>query len=193
MGILSNKTPPATYIVPKLVDVDPEYGSRVARLKQIQSTLGDLHREQDVLDGELSSMPAPSVRPAVAALVGDDVVDERGEKRRRLAELRTTIADHSAAVDYQRRRIDEVKGPANIKICDVVRPEYGRRVASLVAALQTVAAAREELEQLTEALTEDGVSWTRLGVFTPTFLGDRRDGHIHRLTREAKEAGYYGN
>lgn len=189
MGILPSKKP-APYVVQSLADSNAEYGVRAGRLAELQVALSGLRSEAVALERELGRTPAPVIRPSVAALLGDEVVDVRTGKASRLAELRRLISDHEAAVEMQTARVNEAKGVATLAACEAARPEYGRRVAALAAALQTVAAVRAEYQALVSAFEAEDISWTRLGVFVPNFLGPLGDGHIERFVKEAKVAGY---
>ncbi|MHA6297853.1 hypothetical protein [Devosia sp. CAU 1758] len=178
------------YAVQSLADSHADYGVRVSRLAELQGALSALRSEAVALERELGRTPAPVVRPSVAALLGDEVVDERSGKASRLAELRRTIADHEAAVQLQTARADEAKGVATLAACEAAKPEYGRRVAALAAALEAVAVARADYQALVSAFDAEDISWTRLGVFVPNFLGPLGDGHIERFAKEAKGYGY---
>ncbi|UXN70585.1 hypothetical protein N8A98_05165 [Devosia neptuniae] len=187
---LLKKTRSAPYVVQSLADSNAEYGLRAGRLAELQTALSALRTEALALDRELGRTTAPAMRPSVAALLGDEIVDERTGKSTRLLELRRTIADHEAAIELQKARVNEAKGVATIAACQAAKPEYGRRVAALAAALEAVAGARADYQQLVTAFEAEDISWTRLGVFIPNFLGTQGDGHIERFIREAKEAGY---
>lgn len=188
MALLSKK-PPA-FAVPTMAETDAEYVSRLERLTSLTSSLAGLNAERRRVDRELAASPVPAVRPSVAALLGDEEVDARVALRIRLVEINRSITDHETAIELQKRRVEEARGRASLAVCDAVKPEYSRRVIALVAALETAHAARVDLRRLVDELEADGVAWTRLGVFEPTFLGDQQGGHVQRLAREAKDAGY---
>lgn len=187
---LLKKTSPAPFVVPTLADSDPDYRERVARFAALNTSLSDLSRERRRIETELAATPAPAVRASVAALLGDEQVDARTALRTRLDEVRRSITDHETAIELQRRRVEEARGRASTAVRAIVKAEYGRRVAALVRALETAHEARLSLRELVDDMEADGVSWVGLGVFEPTFLGDREDGHVQRLAREARAAGY---
>jgi hypothetical protein len=86
------------------------------------------------------------------------------------------------------------KGAASKKVRDIVRPEYGRRVAAVCEALKAVEASRLAYEELKSQLESADVAWTGLGPMSLGFLGDfiaGRSWQIERVIRESKEAGYY--
>lgn len=184
------KTKSDPYVVQSLADSNAEYGVRAGRLAELKVALSELRSKAVAIERELGRTPAPVMRPSVAALLGDEVVDERTGKATRLAELRRLIADHEAAVAMQTARANEAKGVATLAACEAAKPEYGRRVAALASALEAVAVARAEYQALISAFEAEEISWTRLGVFVPNFLGVQGDGHIERFVREAMEYGY---
>lgn len=187
---LLKKSPPAQFVVPTLVESDSDYRERVERLAGLQDALTELAQERRRLEREISETPAPTVRPSVAVLLGDEKVDARTALLARLAEVRRSITDHETAIELQRRRVEEARGRASAIVREKVKPEYGKRVAALASALEQAHAARLSLRELVDEMEVDGCSWAALGVFEPTFLGDREDGHVHRFVREAKAAGY---
>lgn len=187
---LLKKSSPQQFVVPTLVESDTEYRERVQRLGGLQDALTELSQERRRLEREISETPAPTVRASVAALLGDDKVDARTALLARLAEVRRSITDHETAIELQRRRVEEARGRASATVREKVKPEYGKRVAALASALEQAHAARLSLRELVEEMEVDGCSWAALGVFEPSFLGDREDGHVHRFVREAKVAGY---
>lgn len=181
---------PAPFAVPTMADTDADYAARVERLTALNAALSGLRTEKRKIERELADTPAPTVRPSVAALLGDETVDARTALRSRLAEVNRSISDHDAAITMQKARVEEARGRASLAVCDAVKVEYGKRVAAMVSALEAAHEARLDLRRLVDDLEADGVSWTRLGVFEPVWLGDARDGHVQRIAREAKAAGY---
>ncbi|MEQ8600948.1 MAG: hypothetical protein RLP98_13580 [Devosia sp.] len=188
MALLSKKNAP--FVAPTMAETDADYAQRVERLATLNTALTELRQEQRRIERELADTPAPSVRPSVAALLGDEAVDARTALRTRLAEVNRSISDHDAAVTLQKARVEEARGRASLAVCEAVKPEYGKRVAAMITALEAANDARLELRRLVDDLDADGVGWTRLGVFEPVWLGDARDGHVQRIAREAKAAGY---
>jgi len=192
MSIL--KKSPAEFRVPSLSEADEAYAALAARMAEISASLTGLRREEAALETAVRNdrgAPRPMASD-VAKLLGDAVDNAPAERAKRLAEVRREISTHERAIQVARERLATAKGAASVKVCDAVRPEYGRRVKALITALEAAAAAREDYERLCDELAGADVEWTRLGVFRPNFLGDRRDGHVQRLAREAREAGYVG-
>ncbi|QYO75329.1 hypothetical protein [Devosia salina] len=187
MALMKKQAP---FEAPTMAETDTDYAARVERLGTLNAALSSLRQEQRRIERELADTPAPAVRPSVAALLGDETVDARTALRSRLAEVNRSISDHDAAVTLQKARVEEARGRASLAVCEAVKAEYGMRVAAMVTALEAAHEARLDLRRLVDDLEADGVSWTRLGVFEPVWLGDARDGHVQRIAREAKAAGY---
>ncbi|MBJ3783853.1 hypothetical protein [Devosia sediminis] len=194
MGLLKSRTATSSeaepFTVRSLGDYHPEYGERLAKLIELQVALSDLRSEAVRLEKQLGDTPRPKIRPAVAALLGEESLDERATLSARFREVQQQIADHQAAVALQSARVEEVKGKATIAACEAVKPEYARRVAAMVNALQSAAEARARYRELLDELDRKEIAWLRLGPFEPNFLGERGDGHIERMAREAMEHGY---
>lgn len=185
MPILKPKANPAApFVVPTMVDTDTDFRARVERLAALNDSLQQLNRDKRRLEAELAEMPAPRMNASVAALLGDPSVDARTAKVKELADVKRAIVDHETAIELQRRRVEQARGAASLAVCEAVKGEYGKRVAALVAALETAREAASRIAEITEQLEGDGVSWTRLGVFVPKL------GFVEGLAREAREAGY---
>lgn len=194
MASVFKKSPSEPFRVPTLAEADTDYATLETRLTEIGNSATSLRREESGLVAAIAadrSGPRP-MSADVARLLGDAVDDGPSRRRERLSEVRREIALHDAAAEIARDRLRHAKGPASGKVCDAVRGEYGRRVKALVEALEAAATARDAYESLADELEANDVSWTGLGVFRPTFMGDRRNGHVPRLAREAREAGYVG-
>ncbi|WP_104665049.1 hypothetical protein [Ensifer adhaerens] len=186
------KSSPAAepFRVPSLGEVDQDYREieqKIAGLRNDQSTTA---REIVELEQDLRARQAPSMRSGVAALLGE-VVDTTLERRpARLAELRKHAADIEAAVEILQRRLADRRGMASAAVRAAVKDEYRLRVAAVAEALLQANAAHVALVDIVDQLDREDVSWTALGPMQPNFLGDARDGHVHRYIREAKELGY---
>ena len=104
---IMKKATPAPYMPPTMAETHPEYAERNGRLAALESALAELVREHKSLERELAEAPAPKVKASVAALLGDEAVDERVALRARLHDVRNAIVDHESAIELQRRRVDE--------------------------------------------------------------------------------------
>lgn len=175
--------------VPGLAECDPEYAALVERSHKVSIELGDNKREQNQLEADLKKNPAVrAVRAGLADILGDAVeVDGRPAK---LAELRKRERDLEEASAILFKRIQDRRSAASGKVCEAVRSEFGSRVKALAVALEATQAARAHFENLLSDLEAEDVSWLRLGIVRPSFLGDHKDGHIPRFLKEVKEAGY---
>lgn len=190
MAILK-KAAAEPYRIPSLGEASPEY----AALLQKQS---DLYALQSKLNGELRDMQkqidatgdrSPRVSTRVAELLGD-APDSAPMLRKQAADIRKELADVEAAIEIVRRRLTEAKGPASVAACQISKPEYGRRVVAVVKALEALAEARADYDDLRNQFEVEDVAWTSLVPMSLGFLGDRHDGHLTRAVKEMREAGY---
>src|SRR3954468_3191450 len=177
--------------IPSLAEASPEY----AALLQKQN---DLYALQSKLNGELRDMQkqidatgdrSPRVSTRVAELLGD-APDSAPMLRKQAADIRKELADVEAAIEIVRRRLTEAKGPASVAACQISKPEYGRRVVAVVRALESLAEARADYDDLRNQLEAEDIAWTSLVPMSLGFLGDRHDGHLTRAVKEMREAGY---
>ncbi|WVT73340.1 hypothetical protein QM996_17970 [Sinorhizobium chiapasense] len=189
MAVFKKSSPAAEpFRVPSLAS-DPEYGVHHAKQAELHQRRGEVAAERREVERQITEAPAPVFRPGVAALLGE-AADGTTNLRTRLTELTALERDIDAALEEVRRRLSIARSAASMRICDAVKPEYGRRVANVCRALEAVAEARAEFEELRDQFEREDIAWSRLVPFSPTFLGDPRDGHIARYLKEAKEAGY---
>lgn len=179
---------PKSDIVPPL-DSDPAYAALIAKKAELTAKLQENRREHRELSQQLREAPQPAFRPGVAELLGE-AAGTAPNLRPRLAELAREEGDITTALSVVGDRLREARGQASVAICEAMRPEYGRRVAAVVAALQEVQAKRAELETLIDQLECEDIAWTRLTPFRFNFLGDARNGHVAQSIKEAREAGY---
>ncbi|KQV83658.1 hypothetical protein [Rhizobium sp. Root1220] len=177
--------------VPPLT-IDPVYKDLVDRRSLLLEKQADLAREHRELAQSINDAPAPAFRPGVAELLGEGA-DSTSSWRARLREVIASETDVDTALEIVRQRLLAARGKASASVCSIVRPEYARRVADLASALKAAAAARSAYDDLVTELNIEDISWTSLTPLQPNFLGDPRDGHVHRWLREATEAGYHVN
>lgn len=191
MAILKKTAAAEPYRIPSLAEASPEY----AGLLQKQA---DLHTLQSKLNGELRDVQkqidaagdkGPRVSARIAELLGDEA-DSAPMLRKQAADIRAQLADVETAIEIVRRRLSDAKGPASTAVCQIVKPEYGKRVAAVAKALEALAGARADYDDLRNQFEAEDVAWTSLIPLALGFLGDPRDGQIPRFMREAKEAGY---
>ncbi|TIL56725.1 MAG: hypothetical protein E5Y79_28385 [Mesorhizobium sp.] len=169
----------------------PELGSLLEKENDISNSVRADRAELKLLERELAVDDTPEVHPDVAALLGDSP-SSKASKRKAIADIRHRIAvGETALVEIQkRRRLLETK--ASLAVCDAVRPEIGKRVAALVAALQAADMAHGELNELILAVEAEGVSWASLGPIRPFFMGDHRDAarRVATYIKDVRDAGY---
>lgn len=177
--------------VPCLRDVDAAYMDLERRRQILSEKKTALAREQAAIEAEIGSRAPLPYSSSVAALLGEDAdAETENRPRARLKELKAEIRDIEIAIDVIDRRLAEQKPRANAFVLAACRPEYGRRVRALVDALQAVATARAAYDQMRNEFEANDIQWTALVPLGLGFLGDARDGHVQRIVREAKEAGY---
>jgi len=179
------------FVVPSLESVSSEYGRLISQRASLSAEDTALREEAERLYEQIRTMPAPKIPVAVAEKLGDAVEDSKAKLTARYREIERERAVIDAALAELRRRIDVEKGRASVAVCEVVKPEFGKRVAAAAKALEAAHAARMAYVQLIDALNAEDVQWTRLGSMSFGFLGDHLDGHVQRFIREAKEHGYY--
>lgn len=177
------------FSVLSLAEADSEYSALHARFSELNAEAAINSREQQALMVDLQkNPPTRHFRSDIAELLGDTVaVDERPHK---LSELKKRHANLEAAIEILRRRLSDRRTQASVAVCAEVRPEFASRVSKLCKALVVCNEAHRALEELISQLEDRDVAWTSLGVLKPFFLGDARDGHVHRFIKESKEFGY---
>lgn len=182
-------SPAEPFRVPSLSEASTEYAALIDKQQELLTQQSSLNAERRDLLRKIEESPAPTLRPGVAALLGE-TSDSTTGLRTRLGEVQRTLTDIDAALEVIRQRLAVARTGASKAICAAARPEYGRRVAAVCEALQAVATARAAYDELRDEFDRQDVSWASLGPVSLGFLGDARDGHVHRFLREAKEAGY---
>jgi len=192
MGILKKAAAVAEpFTVPSLESVSTEYARLVEQRTALSAEDTALREESERLYQTIRTMPVPKIPVAVAEKLGDAVEDSKSKLTARYREIERERAVIDAALTELRRRIDEAKGHASFTVCEMVKPEFAKRVTAICEALKAVHAARMDYVQLIDALNAEDVQWTRLGSVGLGFLGDHIDGHIQRVIREAVREGNY--
>lgn len=182
---------PEEFRVPSLSEVDATYKDLERRRQILSEKKTALAREQASLEAEIGSRAPLPYSTSVAALLGEDAdAETENRPRARLKELKAEIRDIEIAVEVIDRRVAEQRPKANAAVLAACRPEYGRRVRALVDALQAVSTARAAYDQMRNEFEANDIQWTALVPLGLGFLGDARDGHVQRIVREAREAGY---
>jgi hypothetical protein len=188
------KKPTATtgsFRVPSLAEVDSGYAALLQKQAELTSRQSDLEREKRAVEKEIAADTSREVRPEIAALLGDEP-GSKSLNRRRVAEIRSEIADIEQAVIVLRQRLADARGRASTAVVAASRMEYARRVKAMVAAMQTLDAAHRAYDELRFQFEAEDIAWTSLIPMTPTFLGgsNEPDRRIARFIREAEAAGY---
>ncbi|MCZ8546275.1 hypothetical protein OOJ09_18965 [Mesorhizobium qingshengii] len=181
------QTPP--FVMPTLEDSSETYAALIAKKIEITDLRSALSAEERKLRKEIEADTTKYLRTAIANLLGDDE-DTKPHQMKRISEISRQIQDIDIALDVLRERISVERGKTSLKITAACRPEYARRVAVLGQALRAVQAARAGYDEMVDEFSRNEISWTSLVPLQPNFLGDARDGHVHRWFRAAKDAGY---
>jgi predicted nucleic acid-binding Zn-ribbon protein len=171
--------------------VDSGYAALLQKQAELTSRQSDLEREKRAVEKEIAADTSREVRPEIAALLGDEP-GSKSLNRRRVAEIRSEIADIEQAVIVLRQRLADARGRASTAVVAASRMEYARRVKAMVAAMQTLDAAHRAYDELRFQFEAEDIAWTSLIPMTPTFLGgsNEPDRRIARFIREAEAAGY---
>ncbi|HEV7335893.1 MAG TPA: hypothetical protein VGO06_07970, partial [Bosea sp. (in: a-proteobacteria)] len=167
------------------------YGRMAERIAALNTQTQDLRRERRALEAAIASDTSPKISPTVAALLGDkptSIDNHRG----RLADIRSELADIETALVIAERRKREFETAASKAICNAARPEMEKRMTALLIALEAVAVANREVNDIVLAVEAEGASPGSLGPVRAHFLGDPRDADSPsaRFVREARGTGY---
>jgi chromosome segregation ATPase len=179
------------FVVPSLSEASPDYAALVQKQADLYALQSKLNGERRDIQKQIDAAGdrGPRVSASVAELLGDEA-DSLPMLQKQAGDIRNKLADVEAALEIVRRRLTDAKGPASTAVCQIVKPEYGKRVAAVAKALEVLAVARAEYDDLRNQFESEDVAWTSLIPFSLNFLGDPRDGQIPRFLREAREAGY---
>jgi hypothetical protein len=177
--------------VPSLAEAHHDYGRMAERIAALNTQTQDLRRERRALEAAIASDTSPKISPTVAALLGDkptSIDNHRG----RLADIRSELADIETALVIAERRKREFETAASKAICNAARPEMEKRMTALLIALEAVAVANREVNDIVLAVEAEGASPGSLGPVRAHFLGDPRDADSPsaRFVREARGTGY---
>ncbi|PDT09775.1 hypothetical protein [Rhizobium sp. M1] len=178
--------------VPTFSDKDPVFKDLDTRRSLLLDKQTSNTRAQRSVEEKLATRPPPQYSQKVAELLGES--SSSGETEHGLAEklktLRAEAVDIEKALSVINQRLEEQRIQANKLVVDACRKEFGRRVAAVVHALQGVAAARADYDELRYQFEDLDIRWSSLGPMSLGFLGEANDGHVQRVTREAKDLGY---
>jgi hypothetical protein len=177
--------------VPSPSELLPELAKLDAQTLSISESVRSDRAEIKLLEREIAVDDTPELHPEVAKLL-DGEPSPKAAKRQAIKELRHQIAVAEAAMTEIAKRRTAAATGAGRAVCQAVRPEAERLVANLVAALQEVDTAHQELGDLLLAVEAEGVSTGGLGPVKPYFLSDHReaDRKIVTYIRDVKGAGY---
>jgi len=178
--------------VPVLSELDPVYKDLENRRSLLVDKQTANTREQRSVEEKLAARPATQYSDNVAELLGESGSGGESEHglTEKLKKLKAEGRDIEVALSVIARRLDEQRIQANKLVVEFSRKEYGRRVAAVVHALQGVAAARADYDEMRFQFEDLDIRWTSLVPMSLGFLGEASDGHVQRVTKEAKDLGY---
>lgn len=192
MGLLKKSAAPAEpFVVPSLEDTSPEYSRLLEQRATLIAEDGSLREEAERLYETIRTMPAPKIPLAVAEKLGDVVEDSKAKLVARHREIERERAVIAQALEEIRKRLNDERTRASVAVCEIVKPEFARRVAEICDGLKAVHTARMAYVELVDALNAEDIAWTRLGSVGLGFLGDHLDGHVQRVIKEATREGNY--
>jgi chromosome segregation ATPase len=176
--------------VPSLAEVDSGYAALLQKQAELTARQAELEREKRAVEKAIAA-DTSEVKPEIAALLGDEP-GSKALNRRRVAEIRSEIADIEQAVIVLRQRLADARGRASTAVVAASRMEYARRVKAMVEAMRALDAAHREYDDLRFQFEAEDIAWTSLVPMTPAFLGgaNEPDRRIARFMREAEAAGY---
>jgi hypothetical protein len=192
--MIGRKTTPAAaepFRVPSLAEVDSDYAALLQKQAELTARQAELEREKRAVEKAIAADTSREVKPEIAALLGDEP-GSKALNRRRVAEIRSEIADIEQAVIVLRQRLADARGRASTAVVAASRMEYARRVKAMVEAMRALDAAHREYDDLRFQFEAEDIAWTSLVPMTPAFLGgaNEPDRRIARFMREAEAAGY---
>lgn len=178
--------------VPALGELDSVYKDLETRRSLLIDRQTANTREQRSVQEKLAARPATQYSDKVAELLGESGSGGESEHglTEKLKKLQAEGRDIEIALSVIARRLEEQRIQANKLVVEACRKEYGRRVAGVVHALQEVAAARADYDELRFQFEDLDIRWSTLGPMTLGFLGEASDGQIQRVVKEAKDLGY---
>lgn len=108
-------------------------------------------------------------RAAKRYLDGEDVPQSPRFDEQEFGVLQERRRMLAAAVELARREVAAAESAASRAICEALLPEYAEHVRRVADAMVGVVRAHEAMLELTESLSEAGISWS--GVLRPMQMG----------------------
>jgi hypothetical protein len=180
------------FYVPALGDLDPVYRDFETRRSLLIDKQTANTREQRSVETKIGTRKDAPYSARVAELLGEAPGD--GETHngllQKLTALRAEGIDIEKALSVIAQKMEEQSVKANKLVVEASRKEYGRRVAALAHALEGVAAARADYDELRYQFEDKDIRWSTLGPMSLGFLGEANDGQIQRVVKEAEGLGY---
>ncbi|MET3523744.1 hypothetical protein [Mesorhizobium abyssinicae] len=168
--VAPKEKPTDAYRVPSLAESDTNYSTLIAKRTELTDRFNELTPEE---------------------LLGDEP-GTKALNSKRLAEVRAEKSDHEVALKTVEQRIRDAHTAASRAACAAVRPEFGRRVKAMVAAMKALDVAHQSFHELCHDLDAEDIRYGQLGQVKPFYLGDATDParRIASYIKEAEAAGY---
>lgn len=168
--------------IPSIASVSPEYVALVEKRFKVLDQLNALERDiSSVMERmhQATATEAALLQQARVSAILDDEAGEAAECRavmgKRISELQDRATDLRAALAELDRRINDAKQKASQVICGMIEPQHRALVLAMVDKLRELHEAHIAYWRFTQALHSEDISWTRLGVMHPNFLGAPTD------------------
>jgi hypothetical protein len=169
----------------ELIDKRNELG---ARLAQVTADALALSRQEQTND---TTPVEGAIEQRLAKIMGQEVPPPTPSRLARLSEMAGEIRDLRDAVDFLdaqilvERNMDETAYRAGIA------PDFRKKVRAVVLAMKTVHAANLELQEIVDAIENQGMALGSLLTHPPHYIGHPRDtnGTSARFFRDSVEIG----
>lgn len=164
-------------VIPPLLEF-PAYQKAEARLAEAQQELKRVGKRIEAILLELSHPHPPTTQEkALAWLRREDApTAASGGLREELSKAYDTKRMLIAAVELQRRAVQELGATLSKQIVEQLRPEHVKIVARIAAAVKELAAANQVEREFREALADQGISYSScIRPFAFFKVGDLKD------------------
>lgn len=187
-----------TISVPKLGEIDPTYAEieakRIKAMTERSSVQKDIDKIHAKMRDDKRSPQRVEQDARIARYTGDDSHDIIDDGRANLPALMQKVSDLDRVVQIFEAKLMAERGVASKLICERVKPEYARRVASVCSKMIELNSALAAYQEVVFALQANDVAFSgALRPMLPHWVGhpNDRNGRIASHLREAAEYGLY--
>jgi hypothetical protein len=186
--VLLKKAPAAEpFRVPSLAEADEQYADLQQKLTALHEGLSKTTRDRSEAERKLAADTSPELPLRVSELLGD-APSPKARLRQEIAELKRREADIEEAIRIIGQRLRDAKTPALRKAIALVRPEWDRRMRSMIDTMRALDTAHRAFDDLCLDIEAEEIEPAHLGP-RPYFLGGARES-TRRIASYIKEAGY---